>query len=225
MAIILRTVKGSALTHTELDANFTDITSSMVHSGSISGTTLTLHRSSSNFDIDLSGLDTTVATGSLLVTGSVSNNILTFTKGDGSTFNLTVDTGSGGGDNLYDADGTLGGNRTVTADSNNLTFDMSTATFQITTDSTQRVIFSGLGTGNNPQVLGIDPSTGAIKAMNTSSIAGGGSATPQGSDSQVQYNNGGSFGGATLYFDDANNRFASSLVVQPALVRLRLHVS
>ena len=33
-------------------------------------------------------------TGSLMVTGSVTNNVLTFTKGDGSTFNLTVDTGS-----------------------------------------------------------------------------------------------------------------------------------
>ena len=36
----------------------------------------------------------TVDTGSLMKTGSVSSNTLTFTKGDGSTFNLTVDTGS-----------------------------------------------------------------------------------------------------------------------------------
>ena len=36
----------------------------------------------------------TVNTSSLMVTGSVSSNTLTFTKGDGSTFNLTVDTGS-----------------------------------------------------------------------------------------------------------------------------------
>ena len=35
-------------------------------------------------------------TGSLMVTGSVSSNTLTFTKGDGSTFNLTVNTGSSG---------------------------------------------------------------------------------------------------------------------------------
>ena len=34
------------------------------------------------------------STGSLLVTGSVDNNVLTFTKGDSSTFTLTVDTGS-----------------------------------------------------------------------------------------------------------------------------------
>ena len=36
-------------------------------------------------------------TGSLLTTASVSLNIITFTKGDGSTFPITVDTGSGGG--------------------------------------------------------------------------------------------------------------------------------
>jgi hypothetical protein len=35
-------------------------------------------------------------TGSLLTTGSVSGNVLTFTKGDSTTFNLTVATGSGG---------------------------------------------------------------------------------------------------------------------------------
>jgi hypothetical protein len=40
---------------------------------------------------------TTVSTASLLTTGSVTNNVLTFTKGDGSIFNLTVTTGSSGG--------------------------------------------------------------------------------------------------------------------------------
>jgi uncharacterized coiled-coil protein SlyX len=39
----------------------------------------------------------TINTGSLMVTGSVSGNVLTFTKGDASTFSLTVATGSGGG--------------------------------------------------------------------------------------------------------------------------------
>jgi hypothetical protein len=38
-----------------------------------------------------------VDTGSLLTTASVSLNTITFTKGDGSTFPITVDTGSGGG--------------------------------------------------------------------------------------------------------------------------------
>ena len=39
----------------------------------------------------------TTNTGSLLLTASVANNTITFTKGDGSTFPITVNTGSGGG--------------------------------------------------------------------------------------------------------------------------------
>lgn len=38
----------------------------------------------------------TINTGSLLTTASVSSNTITFTKGDGSTFPITVNTGSGG---------------------------------------------------------------------------------------------------------------------------------
>ena len=37
------------------------------------------------------------ATGSLLTTASATNNVITFTKGNNSTFNVTVATGSGGG--------------------------------------------------------------------------------------------------------------------------------
>jgi hypothetical protein len=39
----------------------------------------------------------TTPTGSFLITASVSSNTITFTKGDGSTFPITVNTGSGGG--------------------------------------------------------------------------------------------------------------------------------
>ena len=44
-----------------------------------------------------SGSGATINTGSLMTTASAANNIITFTKGDGSTFAVTVDTGSGGG--------------------------------------------------------------------------------------------------------------------------------
>jgi len=64
MPLTLRLEKGSELTYSELDGNFTYLSSSL---------------------------------NSLIATGSVSSNVLTFTKGDGSTFNLTVNTGSGGG--------------------------------------------------------------------------------------------------------------------------------
>lgn len=195
MAITLRTVKGSALTHGELDINFTDITSSMVHSGSISGTTLTLHRSSSNFDIDLSGLDTTVATGSLLVTGSVSNNVLTFTKGDGSTFNLTVDTGSGGGglsDNFYTADGSITGNRTVTFSGfGNYVVTGSLGTFQVYTNEVLFPLIPDAG-GTTVDILAI-ANNGRLFKTGSDAFSGGG--TPGGADTQVQFNDGGSFGG------------------------------
>lgn len=45
----------------------------------------------------LSDLTGSISTGSLLTTASVSLNTITFTKGDGSTFPITVNTGSGGG--------------------------------------------------------------------------------------------------------------------------------
>jgi hypothetical protein len=56
------------------------------------------------------GDSTTIDTGSLLDSVSVTNNVLTFTNGDGSTFDLTVETGSSdsGNDNL--------GNHTATQD-------------------------------------------------------------------------------------------------------------
>lgn len=37
------------------------------------------------------------STGSLISTASATNNTITFTKGDSTTFNVTVNTGSGGG--------------------------------------------------------------------------------------------------------------------------------
>ena len=53
---------------------------------------------------------TSTSTGSLLQTASVSSNVITFTKGDQSTFALTVDTGSGGGGG---GDVTYDGNRQI----------------------------------------------------------------------------------------------------------------
>ena len=44
-----------------------------------------------------SSFGSVISTGSFLTTASVSLNTITFTKGDASTFNITVDTGSGGG--------------------------------------------------------------------------------------------------------------------------------
>ena len=60
-----------------------------------------------------------------------------------------------------------------------------------------------VGSGQDNYVLTYDNSAGTIGLE----AASGGSASPAGSDGQIQYNNGGSFGGdADLVFDDSNNR-------------------
>lgn len=47
--------------------------------------------------ITVTTADTASSTPNALTTASVSSNVITFTKGDASTFNITVDTGSAGG--------------------------------------------------------------------------------------------------------------------------------
>lgn len=210
MAITLRTVKGSALTHSELDANFTNITSSMVYSGSISGTTLTLHRSGSNYAIDLAAIDTTVATGSLMVTGSVTNNTLTFTKGDGSTFNLTVNTGSGGDG------GTTPTGSFLTSGSYNENLSQITLHSEDADYTLDLSDLGGISLGALSVTEGAASESGSLSYNNSNGVftfnpadlsgLGGGSTSPGGSDGQVQYNNGGVFGGeSTFTYDDGNN--------------------
>lgn len=95
--LILRQITGSTLTHAQLDANLAQF----FYSSSVSGDTVTLFQSGSGSIpqqtiqlLTASYSAPSVNTGSLIKTGSVSNNILTFTKGDNSTFTLTVATGS-----------------------------------------------------------------------------------------------------------------------------------
>lgn len=77
--------------------NLTGSLTATSFTGSLFGTSSWAHSSSQAL--------TASYTPNALITASVSSSTLTFTKGNGSTFNLTVDTGSGGG-------GTPGGNDT-----------------------------------------------------------------------------------------------------------------
>lgn len=52
--------------------------------------------------------DTASNTPNALTTASVSSNVITFTKGDASTFNITVDTGSAGGGSTFPYTGSAG---------------------------------------------------------------------------------------------------------------------
>ena len=87
-----QTLTGSLLiTASRADIATTATTASYVQNAASASYALT-----ASFALNAGG-GGTVNTGSLMVTGSVNSNTLTFTKGDGSTFNLTVNTGSGGG--------------------------------------------------------------------------------------------------------------------------------
>ena len=101
MAIILRTVKGSELTFAEVDGNF----QSLFYSSSLDGTNLILYTTgSTSQSVDLSSISGG-DTGSLMVTGSILNGTLTFTKGDSSTFDLIYNTGSFTGSFVGDGSG------------------------------------------------------------------------------------------------------------------------
>ena len=82
-------------------------------------------------------------TGSLLVTGSVSNNTLTFEKGDGTTFDLTVDTGSGG-------DVSFNGDRIISQD---LFPTMFSASFNPGTSGSISDFLNAIFFPNNPPVI------------------------------------------------------------------------
>lgn len=74
--------------------NLTAETGSYLYSGSFSSTdnVITLYSEDQNYELNLNSL-----TGSTLISASVVNNVITFEKGDGTTFNITVNTGSSGG--------------------------------------------------------------------------------------------------------------------------------
>lgn len=88
-------------------------------------------------------------------------------------------------------------------------------TFAVTGSGTSTRITNNVNIGGNINVAGSATSTftnginlsGGCFAINNTCLSTGGSGTPGGSDGQVQYNNGGSFGGGTGFiWDDANNR-------------------
>ena len=116
--------------------------------------------------------------------------------------------GQGGTDtNLYNINGTLTGNRTVTASGSNLTFSFADANFTITSGGGAGgdVYIQDLRQASADSMMVINPGTGLVSWMYTSSLATGG--TPGGSDTYVQFNDGGSFGGDSgLVYNKTTNR-------------------
>jgi len=108
-------------------------------------------------------------TGSLLLTASISNNTITFTKGDGTTFNVTVDTGSD--TNIGNTDLTLGGNRILNFNGNNLTFSSSIGeAFIIESSQNSAVDIRNLTSGSRPNIIFHDSESGQIFTYPTNSL-------------------------------------------------------
>ena len=96
MAITLRTVTGSELTHEQLDANF----ASLIYSGSVTGNTLTLHYTSSEFSP--SNLTLQITSSSYAITSSIteavsgSTNYIPVFSGNRTLISSNIYQGGGG---------------------------------------------------------------------------------------------------------------------------------
>jgi acid stress-induced BolA-like protein IbaG/YrbA len=179
-------------------------------------------------------------TGSFMTTGSVSGNTVTFTKGDGTTFDVTIVSSSYAitssyassalsssyavsssyGPNIYNTDGGLTGNRNVTANGFALTWSFQAADWILNSDPGVEVQINNLTTQDSPQVLGV--TNGVVTYMNTSSFGGGGGGgTPDTPLNSLQFNSASAFGGSELYYDETNIRLGINVAspVRP------LHIS
>jgi len=126
-------------------------------SGSFTGSLLGT-ASYADFAGNASSVDKLITSSSnAIYTASVSSNVITFTKGNG-TFSLTVDTGSGGGPSSPDSPDRINGTATAEVianlDANDISF-ISASNFSISTDQYE-----------NAQLLNLDASTYALKFGN-----------------------------------------------------------
>ena len=88
---------------------------------------------------------TETESGSFLITGSASGNVLTFTKGNGTQFNLSVDTGSNSNRNGLITTGSIGGNQSITGSLNvqgTISATSASFTYITTVYETASVIYS-----------------------------------------------------------------------------------
>jgi hypothetical protein len=231
MAIILRnntsnnTGKGSELTYLEMDTNL----ESFYYSSSYANGVIYLYTTGSSIhSIDLSGfvddLETgslvtypvfNAATGSFLTTASAALNVINFTKGNGSTFTVTINTGSAAAADT----GSLMVTGSVT--NNVLTFtkgDGSTFTLTVNTGSgagSSGIIVNDLDVTPDPFIVTATAlnftGSGVTVTENPAGkaeiyIPGATGGSPSGSTGEVQFNNAGAFGADPNFaWDTASN--------------------
>ena len=127
-------------------------------------------------------------TGSLLLTASAYQNVITFTKGNGSVFSVTVATGSSISSAFpYTGSAQITGSLGITG--------------SFSQQGSANVFLKGLINQVNPasHVVMLDNTTGQLYITASSALGGGGGGgTPGGSTGQIQYNNAGAFGGVPV---------------------------
>jgi hypothetical protein len=181
------------------------------------GSSLTFDFQSANFTIQ------TAEEQSVTITGLPQANSAQILGIDGSgnlSLMLTSSIpGQGGTDtNLYNTNGTLTAARTVTANANNLTFSFADANFTIGSGGGTGgdVIISDLRQASTDSMMMINAGTGVVSWMATSSLGLGGSTSPGGSDTQVQFNDSGNFGGDSgLTYNKTSNRLTITAPSSP----------
>lgn len=128
-------------------------------------------------------------TGSLLLTASAYQNVITFTKGNGSVFSVTVATGSSISSAFpYTGSAQITGSLGITG--------------SFSQQGSPNVFLKGLINQVNPtsHVVMLDNTTGQLYITASSALGGGGGGggAPGGLTGQIQYNNAGAFGGVPV---------------------------
>jgi len=128
-------------------------------------------------------------TGSLLLNASALQNVITFTRGNGSVFNVTVATGSSISSAFpYTGSAQITGSLGITG--------------SFSQQGSANIFLKGLINQVNPtsHVVMLDNTTGQLYITASSALGGGGGGggTPGGLTGQIQYNNAGAFGGVPV---------------------------
>jgi hypothetical protein len=165
-------IKNAALAFDEGDGNFAwlaanlsasvvEISGSVQLSGSFSIPSLTTTNQNNVVTVDTStgrlyytastsfgGGGATISTASLLLTASATNNVLTFTKGDYSTFNVTVATGSVINTGSFMITGSVSNNTLTFTKGDNTTFNLTVNTGSAVAISTASFMITGSVSNN-----------------------------------------------------------------------------
>ena len=150
----------------------------------------------------------TTNTGSLLTTASVVLNTITFRKGDGTTFPITVNTGSGGGASFpYTGSATITGSLVITGSTT------STLGFTGSLLGTASYVSGAIFTSTNPALSASRAvsSSYALSSSFTTTASYALNARAGGGNTQIQYNLSGSLTSSPkLYWDNTNGYLVNS---------------